>query len=55
MADNGGIHRAPTAKGLLIGSNDLSIAATALGHGTGVITPHGDEFSRVPGLMVVPY
>jgi predicted nucleic acid-binding protein len=54
MADNGGIHRAPTAKGLLIGSNDLSIAATALGHGTGVVTNNVDEFSRVPDLTVVP-
>jgi predicted nucleic acid-binding protein len=51
----GEIYRALAAKGQLIGSNDLWIAATALVHGMGVVTNHGDEFSRVPGLMVVGY
>lgn len=51
----GEIYRALAAKGRLIGTNDLWIAATALVHGMGVVTNNVDEFSRVPGLMVVPY
>jgi predicted nucleic acid-binding protein len=51
----GEIYPALAAKGQLIGANDLWIAATALVHGMGVVTNHGDEFSRVPGLMVVGY
>ena len=31
------------------------IAATAVVHGMGVVTKNVDEFSRVPGLTVVPY
>jgi predicted nucleic acid-binding protein len=31
------------------------IAATALVHGMGVVTNNVDEFSRVPGLTVLPY
>jgi tRNA(fMet)-specific endonuclease VapC len=51
----GEIYRALAAKGRLIGTNDLWIPATALVHGMGVVTNNLDEFSRVPGLMVVPY
>jgi tRNA(fMet)-specific endonuclease VapC len=51
----GEIYRALAAKGRLIGTNDLWIAATALVNGMGVVTNNVDEFSRVPGLMVVPY
>ena len=41
--------------GRLIGANDLWIAASALRHGTGLVTRNVREFSRVPGLRVVPY
>jgi len=51
----GEIYRALASKGQLIGANDMWIAATALVHGMGVVTNNVDEFSRVPGLMVVPY
>ena len=51
----GEIYRALAAKGQLIGANDMWIAATALVHGMGVVINNVDEFSRVPGLSVVPY
>jgi len=51
----GEIYRTLAAKGQLIGTNDLWIAATALVHGMGVVTNNGDEFGRVPGLTVEPY
>lgn len=51
----GEIYRALAAKGLLIGANDMWIAATALVHGMGVVTNNKDEFARVPGLLVVTY
>lgn len=51
----GEIYRVLAAKGLLIGTNDLWIAATALVHGIGVVTHNKDEFERVPGLVVVTY
>ncbi len=51
----GEIYRGLAAKGQLIGANDMWIAAAALVHGMGVVTNNGDEFSRVPGLTVVPY
>ena len=51
----GEIYRTLAAIGQLIGANDLWIATTALVHGVGVVTNNVDEFSRVPGLMVVPY
>jgi len=51
----GEVYRALAAKGQLIGANDLWIAATALVHGMGVVSNNVDEFSRVPGLTVVPY
>ncbi len=51
----GEIYRALAAKGQLIGANDMWIAATALVHGIGIVTNNVDEFSRVPGLTVVPY
>jgi len=38
-------------KGLLIGPNDLLIAATALAHGATLVTHNTAEFSRVPGLL----
>ena len=51
----GEIYRALAAKGQLIGTNDMWIAATALVHGMGVVTNNEDEFGRVPGLTVVSY
>ena len=40
--------------GNLIGAHDLWIAATAVSHGMEVATANAGEFSRVPGLAVVP-
>ena len=40
------------ARGTLIGSHDLIIAATALHRGDGVLTGNLREFSRVEGLRV---
>lgn len=51
----GGIYRALAAQGKLIGANDMWIAATALAHDMGVATRNTDEFSRVPGLVVVTW
>ena len=42
-------------KGLLIGAHDLIIAATARHHGFSILTDNVDEFSRVPGLRVIPF
>lgn len=41
-----------TAKGRLIGNNDLFIAAHALSLGATVVTNNEREFARVPGLVV---
>lgn len=41
--------------GLLIGANDLWIAATALAFEKAVVTRNTREFQRVPGLEVVGY
>ena len=38
--------------GMLIGPNDMLIAAQALGGGLIVVTANSGEFSRVPGLVV---
>ena len=51
----GEIYRGLAAKGLLIGANDMWIAATALVHGMGVVTDNANEFNRVSGLTVLPY
>ena len=48
----GEIYRVLAAKGQLIGTNDMWIAATALAHSHGVVTSNNAEFSRVPGLTV---
>ncbi|MCP4431750.1 MAG: type II toxin-antitoxin system VapC family toxin, partial [Gammaproteobacteria bacterium] len=39
-------------KGMLIGPNDMFIAAQALSTGLIVVTANTGEFSRVPGLNV---
>lgn len=41
--------------GLLIGTNDLWIAATGLAHGMAVVTANAEHFRRVPGLEVLAY
>jgi len=51
----GEIYRQLAAKGLLIGTNDLWIAATASFHGFPVVTNNYAEFSRVDHLQVIPY
>lgn len=43
------------SQGLLIGSNDLWIAATALSAEMPVVTRNVDEYRRVPGLDVLDY
>ena len=40
-------------QGETIGAHDLIIAATALGHGWGVLTANPRDFERVEGLQVV--
>ena len=39
-------------RGLVIGGNDLWIAATALAHGAILVTNNTGEFSRIPALVV---
>jgi predicted nucleic acid-binding protein len=41
--------------GLLIGANDLWIAATAIAHDLPLVTRNEDHFRRVPGLKVMGY
>ncbi|MGP0064022.1 MAG: type II toxin-antitoxin system VapC family toxin [Isosphaeraceae bacterium] len=41
-----------TARGLMIGGNDLLIAATAQANGCTLVTHNTTEFSRVPGLVI---
>jgi len=42
-------------RGLLIGANDLWIAATSLRHGFALVTADVEHFRRVEGLEVVSY
>jgi predicted nucleic acid-binding protein len=39
----------------MIGTHDLIIAATALAHGSAVLTTNSDEFRRVPDLTVLDF
>jgi tRNA(fMet)-specific endonuclease VapC len=41
-----------TARGLMIGGNDLLIAAIAKANGCTLVTHNTAEFSRVPGLVI---
>jgi tRNA(fMet)-specific endonuclease VapC len=41
------------AKGRVLGSHDLWIAATALTYGLGLVTGNARDFRRVPGLQVL--
>lgn len=43
------------AQGLLIGANDLWIAATALANDLPLVSANEAHFSQVPGLRVIPY
>jgi predicted nucleic acid-binding protein len=43
------------ANGLLIGANDLWIAAAGIAYETPVVTRNARHYSRVPGLQVVEY
>ena len=50
----GEIYRDLSARGELIGTNDLWIAATALSHGMPVATGNAKEFKRVADLEIIP-
>ena len=49
------IHAELARKGQIIGAHDLIIAATALCHDLSLLTDNVQEFSRVPGLRVIPF
>jgi len=51
----GVIFRHLQENGVLIGANDIWIAATAIAHGVPVVTRNADHFRRIPGLEVVGY
>lgn len=42
-------------RGLLIGANDLWIAATSMRHGASLVTRNASDFRRIPGLKVLAY
>ena len=49
------IRAALEAKGQVIGSNDMIIAATVLAHGGVLVTHNKAEFLRIPNLTVVDW
>ncbi len=49
------LYAALAKKGQLIGAHDLIIAATARWHNLSLLTDNVNEFSRVPGLRVIPF
>jgi predicted nucleic acid-binding protein len=49
------IHAELARKGQMIGAHDLIIAATARCHNLSLLTDNVQEFSRVPGLQVIPF
>jgi predicted nucleic acid-binding protein len=51
----GQLFRYLRANGLLIGTNDLWIAATAVAFGKRLVTRNQGEFRRVPGVEVLTY
>ena len=50
-----GISRILRARGALIGTNDLWIAAACLRHDVPLVTANVAEFRRVPSLQVIGY
>jgi tRNA(fMet)-specific endonuclease VapC len=50
-----GIYAELARKGQPIGAHDLIIAATARYHDFSILTNNVEEFSRVPGLRVIPF
>jgi len=51
----GEIYRSLSAKGTLIGTNELWIAATALVHGMPAVTNNESAFKRVDGPTVITF
>ncbi len=51
----GRAYRYLRANGLLIGSNDLWIAATGLAYRMPIVTRNVEHYRRVPDLQVAPY
>ena len=51
----GQLHRYLKEVGLLIGANDLWIAATALAHQMPIVTRDVRHYSRVPGIRLQAY
>jgi tRNA(fMet)-specific endonuclease VapC len=51
----GQLYRFLAARGELIGTNDLWIAATAIVSSHNIVTANTDEFSRIPNLGVIPF
>lgn len=49
------IYRYLQRNNMLIGSNDLWIAATAVAHAMPIVTRNRAHFSRVPGVEVIAY
>jgi tRNA(fMet)-specific endonuclease VapC len=49
------IHADLAKKGQIIGAHDLIIAPTARCHDLSLLTDNVQEFSRVPGLHVIPF
>lgn len=51
----GDVYRYLQANGLLIGANDLWIAAAGLAYDVPVVSRNAQHFERVPGLRVLSY
>lgn len=49
------LHAKLIGQGQVIGADELIIAATARLHGMSLLTDNVAEFSRVPGLKVIPF
>lgn len=51
----GRLHRFLRTNGMLIGANDMWIAATALAYNKSLVTRNTREYERVPGLSLRAY